>query len=103
MKIQKRSGYISAGITLAVALSLAPAATLWADSAKVAASPPSSSMVTVQSAYGHLPLSFEANHGQVDPQVQYLAHGHGHTLFLTPSDAVLALRTGEAKGEGRGA
>ena len=55
----------------------------------------------LQAAYGQLPLSFEANQGQVDPHVQFLTRGHGHTLFLTPSDAVLALRTDEAKGAGR--
>ena len=58
-------------------------------------------MAAVQSAYGHLPLSFEANQGQVNPQVQFLTRGHGHTLFLTPSEAVLTLRTGEAKAEER--
>jgi len=32
--------------------------------------------------YGQLPLSFEANQGQTDDQVQFLAHGPGYTLFL---------------------
>jgi len=45
----------------------------------------------VQTAYGKLPLSFEANHGQFDPQVLFLARGSGYTLFLTPSEAVLVL------------
>ncbi|MFO0969605.1 MAG: LamG-like jellyroll fold domain-containing protein, partial [Gemmataceae bacterium] len=36
-----------------------------------------------------LPLSFEANRGQADAQVQYLAHGQGYSLFLTGADAVL--------------
>jgi hypothetical protein len=58
-------------------------------------------MAAVQSAYGHLPLSFEANQGQMDSHVQFLSRGRGHQLFLTPSDAVLTLRTGEAKGAGR--
>jgi hypothetical protein len=34
-------------------------------------------------AYGQLPLSFEANQGQADPQVGFLSHGSGYTLFLT--------------------
>ena len=101
MKTRRHAVAFLTGITLAVALSLAPAATLWADPPKADAPPPPS-MAAVQSAYGHLPLSFEANQGQVDPQVQFLARGHGHTLFLTPSEAVLALRTGEAKAEERG-
>jgi hypothetical protein len=98
MKTIRHAIAILTGLTLAVALT--PAATLWADSPKVAAPPPPS-MAHVQPAYGHLPLSFEANQGQVDPHVQFLSRGHGRTLFLTPNDAVLALRIGEAKSEGR--
>jgi hypothetical protein len=45
-----------------------------------------------------LPLSFEANQGQVDKQVKYLARGQGYTLFLTPGAAVLGLRS---EGAGR--
>src|SRR2546430_6629697 len=41
--------------------------------------------------YGRLPLYFEANQGQSDPQVRFLARGGGHTLFLTPTEAVLVL------------
>jgi hypothetical protein len=41
--------------------------------------------------YGKLPLSFEANQGQTDPQVQFLSKGNGYTLFLTNKAAVLAL------------
>lgn len=47
--------------------------------------------------YGKLPLSFEANHGQVDPRVDYLASGHGYKLFLTPHEAVLLMRESTAK------
>jgi glucose/arabinose dehydrogenase/photosystem II stability/assembly factor-like uncharacterized protein len=39
----------------------------------------------------HLRLSFEANRGQADRQVKFLARGQGHTLFLTSSEAVLTL------------
>jgi len=42
--------------------------------------------------FGKLPLSFEANHGQTDPQVRFLSRGNGYTLFLTPTEAVLALQ-----------
>lgn len=38
-----------------------------------------------------LPLQFEANAGQADASVEFLAHGQGYTLFLTPAEAVLAL------------
>ncbi|HLJ95307.1 MAG TPA: SBBP repeat-containing protein [Gemmataceae bacterium] len=40
---------------------------------------------------GRIPLSFEANQGQTDPQVRYLARGPGYTVFLTATEAVLAL------------
>src|SRR6516164_8098982 len=42
--------------------------------------------------YGQLPLSFEANRGQTDPRVKFLSRGRGYTLFLTSTEAVLALR-----------
>jgi hypothetical protein len=47
----------------------------------------------VAPAYGKLPLSFEANDGQTNQQVKFLAKGNGYSLFLTDSSAVLALRT----------
>ena len=45
----------------------------------------------VLAAYGTLPLSFEANHGQTDSRVTFLSRGQGYTLFLTPAEAVLRL------------
>ncbi len=44
-------------------------------------------------AYGKLPLSFEENVGQTAQEVRYVSHGAGYELFLTPREAVLALRT----------
>ncbi|MTI85050.1 MAG: hypothetical protein FH756_14430 [Firmicutes bacterium] len=44
-----------------------------------------------------LPLSFEANHGQTDPQVKFLARGRGYTLYLTRDEAVLMLQQSEEK------
>lgn len=38
-----------------------------------------------------LPLSFEANHGQADSDVQYLARGAGFGIYFTGREAVLAL------------
>jgi hypothetical protein len=45
------------------------------------------------SAYGKFPLSFEENMGQTDKQVKFLSRGSGYTLFLTPTEAVLSLRS----------
>ena len=42
--------------------------------------------------YGKLPLSFEANQGQSDARVKFLARAHGYTLFLTANDATMAFR-----------
>jgi hypothetical protein len=44
-----------------------------------------------------MPLQFEANHGQVDDQVKFLARGQGYTLFLTPTESVMVLSQQEAK------
>src|SRR5262249_3319678 len=51
--------------------------------------PPTPSVVKEN--YGRLPVSFEANQGQTDSQVQFLARGSGYTLFLTGTEAVMAL------------
>jgi hypothetical protein len=48
----------------------------------------------VSQAYGQLPLSFEANQGQADCQVNFLSHGSGYSLFLTPTQAMLDLNQG---------
>ena len=39
----------------------------------------------------HLPMRFEPNQGQTDPQVRFLARGAGYGVFLTPGQAVLTL------------
>lgn len=41
-----------------------------------------------EQAYGQLPISFEPNVGQTDPEALYLAHGQNYTLFLTNTGAV---------------
>ena len=64
----------------------------------VAASEPTAPKPQLLKAYGKLPLRFEHNQGQTDPQVKYLSRGRGYTLFLTATDAVLALRTPTAPG-----
>ncbi len=46
---------------------------------------------SVLSTYGKLPLAFEVNRGQSDARVKFLSHSRGYTLFLTPTEAVLAL------------
>lgn len=42
--------------------------------------------------YGKIPMSFETNHGQTNPQVKFLARSNNYTLFLTPNETVLKLQ-----------
>jgi hypothetical protein len=41
---------------------------------------------------GKIPLVFELNQGQTDPQVRFLFRGSGYTAFLTSGSMVLSLR-----------
>jgi len=61
-------------------------------------------------AYGNLPISFEANRGQAAPEVDFLSRGKGYALFLTGSGLALSLEgqprnwkleTGDSKFETR--
>jgi hypothetical protein len=47
--------------------------------------------------YGHLPLSFESNTGQTDARVNFISRGPGYTLYLIPTEAVLALHKREGR------
>ena len=55
------------------------------------------SKLQAMESYGRLPLSFEANNGQTESQVRFLARGRGYTLFLAQDEAVFVLR--KAKGD----
>jgi hypothetical protein len=82
-------------------LTLSPAARGKARSAASAA--PKAAVLTpaargrVQASYAALPLSFEANQGQTDSKVKYMARGDGYTLFLTADDAVFSLQSHASK------
>jgi hypothetical protein len=47
---------------------------------------------TLERRNGKLALSFEPNRGQTDARVKFVSRGRGYTLFLTPTEVVLALR-----------
>jgi hypothetical protein len=51
--------------------------------------------------YGKLPLSFEANQGQMDPRVKFLSRGQGYALFLTGDEAVLKLESASQKAKSK--
>src|SRR5215210_2053512 len=55
----------------------------------------------VRQNYGQLPLSFEANRGQADARVRFLARGGGYSLHLTDDEIALALRRPNAQGAAR--
>ena len=59
------------------------------------------SQARVKAKYAALPLAFEKNEGQADPQIQYVARGKGYTLFLTSGDAVLSLASGSSSSTSR--
>ena len=66
-----------------------------------ATSPVKAGPAALVAAYGKLPLSFEANRGQVrgagSGRVLFLARGRGYTLYLAPDEAVLSLRSQESE------
>jgi uncharacterized protein (TIGR03437 family) len=53
------------------------------------------SNVRMGEAYGKLPLSFEANHGQTDRRVKFFSRGDGYGIFLTPTEVVFQLRVSD--------
>src|SRR2546426_7070945 len=73
------------GFVLSISLSV-----LLTVAAQAQAHPPDSARIV--EGYGKLPLAFEANQGQSDPQVKFLSRGAGYSLFLTADAAVLALQ-----------
>jgi Beta-propeller repeat len=56
------------------------------------AAQPAASSADLAKAFRKSPLTFQVNEGQTDAQVRYLARGAGYELFLTPQQAVIALR-----------
>ena len=43
-------------------------------------------------AFERSPLRFEVNRGQTDAGVKFISQGHGYTLYLTSSEAIMSLR-----------
>src|SRR5438093_5070067 len=87
------------GMILLLALALASCAP--APATRTSTEIPQATKPQVLAAYGKLPLSFEANQGQTDPQVKFLSRGRGYTLFLTPTEAVLTLTKADAHAKRR--
>ena len=51
----------------------------------------------IQATFLKAPLHFEANQGQTDEQVKFIARGAGYQMFLTSTEAVMVLRKPEEK------
>jgi hypothetical protein len=49
------------------------------------------------SAYEKLPMTFESNQGQTAKQVKFVSRGPGYSLFLTSTEAVIALNQNSAE------
>ena len=64
-------------------------------------SPASLTRERVAENYGKIPMSFEANEGQADARVKFIARGSGYNLYLMPTEAVLILGEGAAVPAGR--
>ena len=45
----------------------------------------------VQAKFASLPVAFERNDGQTDPEIRYMARGQGYKLYLTSSEAIFTL------------
>ncbi len=52
--------------------------------------------VRVNEDYGKLPLAFEVNQGQANPDAQFVSRGSGYRLLLGPTEAELTLRRSSA-------
>jgi hypothetical protein len=51
--------------------------------------------------YGKLPLTFEASRGPWSGEVKFAARGNGYTVFLSPTEMVLALQSGQSAVDSR--
>jgi type IV secretory pathway protease TraF len=85
--IAKHSRGFSCALRALITASLLSASTFSTAQQAVSKHPAAASV----SNYGSLPLSFEANRGQSDASVRFIAHGDSYSLFLTDREAVLAM------------
>lgn len=97
-----------ASVVAIIAVALLALATPYRTPVKKAMAPHASTQVTsitqpqreqLQATFAALPLAFEQNAGQIDPQVKFTARANGYTLFLTNRDAVFSFRTKSSRGD----
>jgi Beta-propeller repeat len=90
----KRQRLASRLLALAALVAIA---TALVSSSRIPEDPAGTVATRVRHAWATLPLSFEANLGQADPEVHFLSRGRDYVLFLTSQEAVFALRTPPAR------
>src|ERR1043166_779298 len=56
---------------------------------------PAAERERVNKLYGQMPLQFEANEGQADARFDFLSRGDDYTVLLSPTEAVLSLKSEE--------
>lgn len=96
-------GKVAAVLLVVLGLSLmlagSPAASSGSGDSGASTGAPGATAAPVER-FGKLPVRFEQNVGQTDPEVEFLARGSGFTVFLTRTEAVLTLaRQGASSGE----
>ncbi|MCG6550885.1 MAG: SBBP repeat-containing protein, partial [Candidatus Magnetominusculus sp. LBB02] len=77
---------VSGAAALIVVLCLSTAV-----NANVPAMPASGDNAVISASYGQLPIAFETNAGQADPNIRYFARGQGYMLLMTPQEFVLRM------------
>jgi hypothetical protein len=97
----KAAGWLKSLWALAVLCGLLVSCTTQIDRQKATLADPHNPLPHTQSpipkpnlqvTYAHVPLHFEPNQGQTDERVHFLSRARGYTVFLTSTEAVLALR-----------
>jgi hypothetical protein len=88
---------ISAAL-IAISIASTGIGRIHAQTSKLNLSPAQEEKASIHDRYGKLPLSFEANRGQTDKSVNFLARGRGYGLFLSGKEAVLALGVSKPAG-----
>ncbi|HWX95078.1 MAG TPA: SBBP repeat-containing protein [Terriglobales bacterium] len=96
-RLGSKAGWTAVVVAGLVGTGLFLAAMRQSHAPSIAPEPPTGKRATaheraqVAASYGNLPLSFEPNQGQTDPEVKFLSRSSRYDLFLTANEAVFTL------------
>ena len=98
-KFRKPAMWVVAIVAIAAAIALGAGKLSTKRSNKTAASAQPATINAeqrgrIRASMNALPLGFEMNQGQTNPQVKYTARGNNYSVFLTPNETVFALTSG---------